>query len=192
VALPYVLITVLTAAMLQGVPINRSKIKIINTGAPVLTGPDAKTHFDAGPSVGDMLNYHYFPSIKYYAAGRYVEAAFDFTYVIDRPHYMEGNLKRDEYLSTAYYLRGMVYVYHATGVGRRALAQQDFEAAIKHNPNNHLAYLELSRVYSSLGFKDEATSVLRRLLESVPDKQIIKEAQDELKKLTQPQLAPNQ
>ena len=49
----------------------------------------------------------------------------------------------------------MIYLYHAKGVGRHAVAKSDFEDAIKWNPGNHMAYVDCP-VYSDLGFKDQA------------------------------------
>ena len=86
-------------------------------------------------------------------------------------------------MSIAHYLRGMIYFYHAKGLGRHALAKSDFEHAIKWNNRNYTAYIELSRVYSELGFNAPATTVLERLLELKPGEEISKEAQTELAKL---------
>ena len=74
----------------------------------------------------------------------------------------------------------MIYVYHASGLGRYTLAKADFEAAVKWNPLNYVVYLELSRVYSRLGFPEEAASVLRHLLSLMPDMMTAEEAQKEL------------
>jgi tetratricopeptide (TPR) repeat protein len=77
----------------------------------------------------------------------------------------------------------MICLYHATGVGRLTLAKGDFENAIRWNPNNTLAYLELSRVYSSLEMRDQAISIIESLLERKPDEDIAQQAKAELGKL---------
>ena len=157
-------------------------IGIIDTGPGMVY---TETDYDAGPAVGNMLNAHYFPGINFFNGGRYSSARGELSYVIQRPHYLEGNPKRAEYMSTALYLRGMIYLHHADGIGKHDLAKTDFEAAIKWNPNNHLAYLELSRVYSDLGFAAPAFRILDHLLKLKPDQKIDDEARTELDKLKQ-------
>jgi tetratricopeptide (TPR) repeat protein len=159
-----------------------SGIEIINTGP---YKPFEPTNIEAGPVVGMMLNYHYFPGINDYNGGRYKEAEGQFTYVIQRANYLEANPRRPEFMSTAHYLRGMIYLYHAKGLGRHTQAKADFEAALKWNPLNYVVYLELSRLYSSLGFRDPAESMIRHLLELKPNQAVAEEAQKELDKLTQ-------
>jgi hypothetical protein len=139
--------------------------------------------FDSGPVVGEMLNAHFFPAVNWYNGGTYSLAASDFTYCIRRAEYLNGNPRQAEFVSMAYYLRGMIYFYHAKGVGSKALAKADFEQAIKWNGRNYTAYIELSRLYAELGFSAQATSVLERLLELKPGEEIFKEAQTELSKL---------
>src|SRR5688500_3572781 len=109
-----------------------SGVTIINT-SPGGASTTYRNH-NAGPSTGDMLKFHYFPGLEDYGAGRYTAAAFQMSYVIDRPQYLEGNPRRSEFLSTSYYVRGMIYLYHAIGAGRHRLAKEDFEVAIKFNP----------------------------------------------------------
>jgi tetratricopeptide (TPR) repeat protein len=175
----FCLAVLITSSAAQDVLVS---ITIIDTGPPMVSTP---TEYDAGPAVGDMLNAHYFPGINLFNAGRYNYARGELTYVIQRPHYLEGNPKRAEYVSTALYLRGMIYLYHAEGIGKHDLAKADFEAAIKWNPNNHLAYLELSRVYSDLGFATPALKIIDHLLKLKPDQRIADEASAELDRLKQ-------
>jgi tetratricopeptide (TPR) repeat protein len=175
---------VLSATWVQEDPFrafDRARIMINNTGKPVPLRP---TFFDAGPEVGRVLNNHYFPAINLYNAGRYSDAEANLTYLIDRPDYINGNPRKPEFMSTACYLRGMIYLYHASGLGRHALARTDFEAAVKWNRNNYLAYVELSRVYSALGFKQHAATVLEQLLQQGPGQEIAAEAESEIRKLT--------
>src|SRR5215831_9765844 len=166
---------------LQDTPdIDRSRITIIDTGKPVTF---EWTNINAGPAVGNMLNVHFYPGMNYYNAARYVPAEGEFTYVVSNSWALDANPRRAEYLSTAHYLRGMIYFYHAIGPGRYSLARADFQASIKWNPNNHMSYIELSRVYSSLGFRDQAISILQNLLALGPDEKITTEVENELKML---------
>jgi tetratricopeptide (TPR) repeat protein len=142
-----------------------------------------QTNVDAGESEGNMLNVHYFPGLLDYGATLYGSAESQMSYVIDRPHYLKNNPRRAEFMGMAHYIRGVIYLYHADGVGRYALAKADFESAIKWNPRNYVAYLELSRVYSQLEMKDTAVSVLRLLLDLKPEQAIETETLAELKKL---------
>jgi tetratricopeptide (TPR) repeat protein len=160
--------------------LDRSRITIMNAGQPI---PIRPTFFDVGPETGRILNIHYFPAIDLYDAGRYTDAEENLTYLLDRPSYIEGNSRKQEFLSTAAYLRGMIYLYHASGVGRHSLAKQDFEAAAQWNPRNYVAYIELSHVYSDLGFKEQAVTILQHLLQLDPGKEIAAEAQKEIQKL---------
>jgi len=145
--------------------------------------PYALTQFDAGPSTGNMLNNHFFPSVIAYNQGRYNYAVGDFTYVITRSEYLNGNSRKAEFMSIALYLRGMIYLYHSEGVGRHVLARNDFQAAVNWNPANHMAYLELARTYSDLGFTKEAIQVIQHLLQLKPPMGVAEEAQQELNKL---------
>ena len=135
--------------------------------------------------VGNMLNAHYFPGVNFYNGGRYKEAEEQFRYVIARPQYLEQNAKRPELMSTAHYLRGMIYLYHAKGLGRQMLAKSDFENALKWNSRNYTVYLELSRLYGGLGFREQAISIVQHLLNLAPEEKIAEEARNELSKLKQ-------
>ena len=173
-----VVVTSATAAALQAQSSQyereRSKIAIENTGGQrTMT---ERTTVDAGPSVGDMLNFHFFPGLQDYGAGMYSYAERQMTYVIDKPEYLSGNVRAAEFMSTAHYIRAMVFAHHAKGIGARNLARSDFEAAIHYNPRNYVAYLELSRMYINLGFKPEAQLILNRLVELKPDEKTLQEA----------------
>src|SRR6266850_6869363 len=175
-------VALLGAALIQNVTLlDRSNIEIINSGKYIAI--NQATNIAGGPAVGNMLNFHYFPGLKLYSGGRYKEAEAEFTYVITRPHYLAENPWQAEYLSTSYYLRGMIYAYHAKGLGHQSMAQEDFEAALQWNPRNYVVFLELSYLYSGLGFQVEATSILRQLLDLKPDDEIARQAQAELDKL---------
>ncbi len=141
------------------------------------------TSFNAGPVIGDILNAHLFPAVAAYNGGRYRAAMPDLTYVIQRPDYVAPNPRQAEFMSTAYYLRGMIYFYHATGIGRHSLAKSDFESAIKWNSRNHIAYIELSRVYSELGYTTHAASIIDQLFKLKPSEEISTAAQEEIAKL---------
>ena len=162
---------------------DRSGVRIINTGRP-LTPNTPPTQIDGGPVEGQMLNIHFFPGVKDFNNGMYAYALSQFNYVLGSPHYLDENPRQAEYISTAYYLRGMIYLYHAEGLGRHRFAKDDFEAATKVNPNNHSAYLELSRVYSALDLKEPAITILRSLEKNDLEKSLADEVQADLKKLT--------
>jgi len=164
------------APAIQIIDANSEDIYIRNTDFP---------ESEIGYGVGGILNFHYFPGIKYYQAGRYSRAVPELSYFIDRPNYTNGNPKQANYLSTAHYVRGMIYLHHATGLGRLSIAKQDFEAAIMWNKNNYLAYLELSRVFSVAGMKTQADSILKILLDlNSDDKEIAEDARRELNSIT--------
>ncbi len=176
------IILVLAAATLNQEPggPDLSQVTIINTGKYMAY---LTTNIDAGPATGFILNYHYFPGINFYNGGRYKEAEEQLTYVISRPQYFETNPRQAEFMSTAYYLRGMLYLYHANGIGRHAQSKVDFDAALKWNPSNYVVYLEMSRLYSSLGFPDQAAMILEYLKQLKPDETIGEVAQKELDNL---------
>jgi|ERR1051325_1635624 tetratricopeptide (TPR) repeat protein len=159
-----------------------SHVEIVNTGKYM---PYVTTNIDAGPATGFILNYHYFPGINFYNGGRYKEAEEQFTYVIMRPYYLAANPRQAEFMSTAYYLRGMIYLYHANGIGRHSQAKEDFEASLKWNPSNHVVYLEIARLYASLGFRDQAATIIQQLLQLKPAAAVAEAAQKELETLTQ-------
>jgi len=158
-------------------------IVVVNEGRP-RTSAVMPSQFDAGTSIGDILNNHFFPAVIEYNTGRYSVASQELTFFVRRPATLDANPRKAEFMSIAYYLRGMIYLYHARGVGRHELAKVDFESAVHWNPSNYIAYVELSRVYSDLGFTNEAVIVLKHLLELKPPTDVIDEAQQELQKLT--------
>jgi tetratricopeptide (TPR) repeat protein len=170
----------LAAALWQN--IGDLPINIVDTGEYFYVNP---THFDVGPVRADTLNYHYFPAKRYYEGGRYGEAYANLTYVLDRPTYIDGSIPSPSfYMTSSYYMRGMILFYHAQGIGALSLARKDFESAIMWDPKNYRAYLELSRVFSTAGLKAQAIPILRQLIELGPGQEITEEAGRELKKLT--------
>src|SRR5262245_59941455 len=108
--------------------LDRAGITIIN-GNTASVPAGSWTHFDVGPVIGEPLNAHLFPGIKDYVNGLYTLAETQMTYVIDRPAYLARVPHQGEFMSTAHYVRGMIFFYHATGVGRHRLAKADFENA---------------------------------------------------------------
>lgn len=179
----YLVLILLLGGLRQDLERERSKVVVLNTH--VIEKPTIAP-IDAGPVVGDMLNAHYFPGIVYYNSGYYSNANLEFAYVIGRPQYLEGNPRRGEYLSTSYYLRGLIYFDHAEGIGRYSLARADFEEALRWNPNNYQAYIDLGRLYSALGFRDQGISVIQHLLELKPDETIAAEARKQIEALRNP------
>ncbi|HYR88039.1 MAG TPA: tetratricopeptide repeat protein [Terriglobia bacterium] len=179
----YLLVLLIAAPLGQNLGgFDAARIEIINTGKFT---PYVATDIEAGPVTGNILNFHYFPGLNFYNGGRYKEAEEQFTYVIVRPHFLEANPRRAEFMSISYFLRGMIYFYHANGVGRHSMAKADFESALKWNPRNYIVLLELSRLYSGLGFQQQAGAVLRHLLDLKPDEETARQAQTELDKIQQ-------
>jgi tetratricopeptide (TPR) repeat protein len=144
------------------------------------TPPSAE---ESGRQVGNILIVHYFPGMRYYEVGRYREANQDLMYLIQRPDYINGNPNQGSYLSNAHYARGMIFLYHAEGARRLLVARNEFENAIKWNPTNYVAYLELSRLFVVAGLNEQAAAVLRQLLDIAPSQDIAREARVELTKL---------
>ena len=178
-----IILTLIALVANQETPaIDLSQVEIVDTGKFM---PYITTNIDAGPATGFILNYHYFPGINFYNGGRYKEAEEQFTYVIQRPYFLEANTRRPEFMSTAHYLRGMIYLYHATGVGRHNQAKADFESALQWNPRNYVVYIEISRLYSGLGFREQAASIIRHLLELKPDEATAAAAQKEIAAIAQ-------
>jgi len=139
-----------------------------------------KTDIDAGPSYGDILNNHYFPGLECFRHGYFSRAKAELGYLIARPDYVKSNPRQAEFMTNSHYIRGMIYLYHASGLGRHLLAKRDFEQSIRWNPKNYLAHLELSRVWSAVGKKEKAISVLKRLMVLEPDETIVQQAKKDL------------
>jgi len=186
--------TLLLAVALFGIgsPIDSSaqpgQIVIRNEGRVI---PYQATNYPAGPTdatsavnVGNILNAHYYPGVKFYVSGNYAYAKNELDYVLARPQYIENNPRRNELLSTAYYIRGMIYFHHASGTGRYVLARNDFDEAIKLNAANHLAQLELAKMMALAGQKDEAVAKLNRLLDEKPTAKVAEDAKKELDRIT--------
>ena len=143
--------------------------------------PYAKlTNIDAGPAVGDILNAHYFPGLIDYKNGNYAGAKSQMDYFLDRPQYTKENPRQAEFFSYGHYIRGMIYLYHASGRGRYIRSKKDFEQSIRWNSKNYAAYLQLSRVLSKVGQKKQAISVLFKLLDSKPEEKFIQLAKKEI------------
>src|SRR5262245_51650289 len=132
---------------IPGLPQSDTNITVVDGNKPYK--PYMFTEY-AG--IEPWLNTHLFPAINAYNVGKYTVARIDFTFVLKRGAALDGDPRQAGYLGALHYLRGMIYLYHSRGIGRHQAAKADFEAAIRWQPNNYLAYLELSRVYSDLGF----------------------------------------
>lgn len=154
-----------------------NRISIFNDAESIMT---PMTNIDGGPDVGNILNFHFFPGLRDYLKGNNRSAMSQLTYFLDRPQYSSMNPKQNQYFSIGHYVRGMIYFYHAQGVGRLELARMEFDSAILRNPNNHFAYLELARVYSLLGFKQQAVLTLQKVLKLNPEGSLAQEVRREL------------
>jgi tetratricopeptide (TPR) repeat protein len=161
---------------------DRVRITIRNNAGP--TTPFNVIRLDGGFSNGFMLENHFYPGIDYYNGGRYQYSQIELNYVTRHPEYLLANPRRDEFESIAHYLQGMIYLYHADGLGRRNVAREHFEQAITYNPLNYMAYIELSRVYGELRVPAHAIAILQRLMELNPPENIVAQAKTELQKLS--------
>jgi len=141
------------------------------------------TQIDAGPVSGDILNHHYFPAIIFYNNGNYFYAMEELDYFIRNSQFTEMNPRQPEFYSTAHYLRGAIFLKHATGVRRFSLARLDFEASIKWDKRNYLSYEGLSDVFSNLGYKDKAIEVLLDFIRENPNSKFVPEANQKLDKI---------
>jgi len=133
-------------------------------------------------NVGNILNAHFFPGLLDYSKGNYSSAFAQMQYFIDRPEYTKYHPQHVKYLSIAHYIRGMIYLYHASNQRRYTLAKakEDFEKSTQLDPSNHLAYLGISRVFSEAGMKEQAIYILQYLLELKPKEDIAQQARREL------------
>lgn len=141
------------------------------------------TNIDAGPETGGILNAHYFPGLIDFQRGNYTGAKGQMDYFLARPQYTQMNPRQREFFSHGHYIRGMIYLYHASGRGRFILAEKDFEQSIRWNPKNYASYLQLSRVLSTVEMKEQAINVLINLLHTDPDEKIVKLMREEINKL---------
>ena len=146
--------------------------------------PEGPTDPASGVNVGDILNAHYYPGLKFYVHANYKYAKNEMDYFLERPQYIEKHPRRAQFLSIGHYIRGMILYHHASGMGRYALARRDFEEAIRWNAANHLAQLELAKMMAAAGQKDEAISTLNRLLGEKPAEKVAEDVKKELEKIT--------
>src|SRR5262249_61726665 len=78
--LPSMLLLIMLQAGMPGLS-NSNNISIVDGG---LNKPYPRTTFDAGPTVGDILNWHFFPALSAYNSGQYRSAIADLNYIIQR------------------------------------------------------------------------------------------------------------
>ena len=157
-----------------------NQIMIPNRGVGIGT---STTNIAAGPDVGSILNAHFFPGIQDYLMGNYGYAMAQMDYFLARPQFSQMNPNQNQYFSIGHYLRGMIYLYHAEGIGRHERAKQEFEAAIRRNSKNCFAYLELAHVYSFLGLKPAAVELLTEFLQTNPTSPAADQARKDLTSL---------
>lgn len=159
-----------------------SEITIHNSIDDSITSktPQGYTKFNTGPSVGNILNAHYFPGVLAYTRGDYGATLAELDYCLNRPEYIKVNPRGSQYLSAGHYMRGMIYLYHASGDGRHTKAKDDFEKSIQWDQSNYYAYLELARVHAALGSPAQAVAILQQLLASKPPADLIRQASEQL------------
>jgi tetratricopeptide (TPR) repeat protein len=164
--------------------ITEGAIRVPNRGDG--TGATPRTRIEAGPSVGDILNNHFFPGLEDFRRGNYRYALEQMNYFVERPQYTSNNPKQSEFMSTAYYVRGSIYLDHADGTGRLALALKDFHAALRWQPENDPALFAIARVFLTMDRRAEAIKALELLLSKNPQDPLAAAAKDMLHKLTSP------
>src|SRR5262245_55872835 len=150
-------------------------------------GSEPMTDLNAGPTdpqysinVGNILNAHFFPGLLDYSKGNYSSALAQMRYTIERPQYTKNHPQHLKFLSTAHYICGMIHLYYDFGYGRYDHAKENFEKSIQIDPGNHLAYLGISHVLSTVKLKEQAIYILQHLLELKPKEDIAQQAKKEL------------
>ena len=131
-------------------------------------------------NLGNILNAHFFPGLLDYSEGNYSSALAQMQYFIERPQYTKNHPQHLKFLSTAHYICGMIHLYYDFGYARYDRAKENFEKSIQLDPRNHLAYLGISRVLSSVELKEQAIYTLQYLLELKPKEDIAQQAKKEL------------
>ncbi len=159
--------------------LGQQDIQIINQGTVV-----PKVELFVMGSVGDMnINNHYRPAVIYFRNGIFSNAKGDLDYFIARADFLKGRADQADYMSNAHYLRALIYLYHAKGIGRNVLAKRDLESSIRWNAKNYPPYFELSHLWTKMGMEKQAAAVLQRLLQTFPEEKIVAQAQRELSTL---------
>jgi tetratricopeptide (TPR) repeat protein len=133
-----------------------------------------------GINIGNILNAHFFPGLLDYSEGNYSSALAQMQYFIERQLYTKNHPQHLKFLSTAHYICGMIHLYYDFGYGRYDRAKENFEKSIQVDPENHLAYLGISRVLSAVEMKEQAIYILQHLLELKPKEDIAQQAKKEL------------
>jgi hypothetical protein len=141
------------------------------------------TDIHAGPDSGQILQRHFFPGMIAYINGKYKNATDDLLFFLRHPEQTKMNVRHAEFHSTAHYLLGMVYFYHASGRGRLVRAKKHFEDSIRWNLRNYKSYIELSHLFYSVDLKSHSSFVLKKLLDLSPPEDIVQQANRELYKI---------
>ena len=167
-------------------PMVKIRIKNLQFDIP----PTGRTRFQAGPNVGDILNWHFFPGLQDFKNGNYESAVGQMNYFIERPQYTSENPRQPEFMTLAFYIRGSVYLDHAEGIGRLGLALSDFKAALSWKDDNYPAMIGLAKVYMATNQNDDAKNVLKLLLSKNPTGFLATEANDLLEQADSPYKTP--
>ena len=166
--------------------IDRIQIENFRTDIP----PTGRTRFQAGPSVGDILNWHFFPGVQDFKNGNYSYALSQMDYFLERPQYTSENPKQSEFMGLAYYIRGSIYLDHAKGIGRLGKALNDFKAALSWQEDNYPAMIGLAKVYIASNSNDDAKNALKLLLAKNPSDKFVTEANNLLKQIASSDKTP--
>jgi tetratricopeptide (TPR) repeat protein len=156
-------------------------IVVRNSKVGVDMAPPA--HYETGPTWGNILNNHFFPGMQNFATGQFAYAKAELDYFLARPEYTAMNPQQGKFMSLGHYIRGMIYLYHASGVGRHARAIQDFRSAIEWDAQNYLSRLELAHALTAVGNTREAINVLQAMLKMELSPDILAQVREDMGKL---------
>jgi tetratricopeptide (TPR) repeat protein len=164
------------------------KIEVVNLRPDI--PQTVRTRYQAGPCVGDILNFHFFPGLQDFERGNYSYALGQMNYFLERPQYTSENPKQSEFMSLAFYIRGSIYLNYAEGIGRLGKALNDFKAALSWRDDFYPAMIGLARVYMATNHNDDAKNTLKLLLSKDPPDNLATEANNLLIQIASPDKTP--
>jgi len=141
------------------------------------------TDIHAGPDSGQILQLRFFPGMVAYLNGKYKNAADDLSFFLRHPDQTKMNIQHVKFHSTANYVLGMIYFYHASGRGRLVRAKKHFEDSIRWDLRYYKSYIELSRLFYSVDLRNHSIFILKKLLNLSPPEDILQQANKELYKM---------
>jgi hypothetical protein len=161
----------------------RKEDSIVNhdTGGPV---PKRETRYESGPSdlvtrvnVGNILNVQYDSALDLHRRLDFANAKLELDYFIDGHGYPGRNRRQREFFSPTNYLRGLIDLDQATGLGL-SRANPDFDDFLLWDSDSHTAYIGLERVWKEVGDEALPRAVLEYLIGLGPDEIILRQARE--------------